>query len=175
VIGLLRFVGVINAAVWLGAACLSIFGMDPGATSQDIRDLIGTRNFPYFSVAISQILSTRYFHLFLLCSVVAIFHVAAEWLYLGKYPKKLWIGLVFSLFLFGFIEAFWLQPNLKTWHHLRYAQKPTSSAADRAFRAWNAVSKGANVLALCGLAIYLWRVTNPADPARFVSATKFRS
>ncbi|MGH7973491.1 MAG: hypothetical protein ACREIC_32650, partial [Limisphaerales bacterium] len=116
-----------------------------------------------------------YFHLFLLCSVVAVFHLAAEWLYLGKYPKKRWVGLVFSLVLFGLIETFWMQPNLKVWHYTRYARRPTSEAAGRAFRAWNAVSKVSNFLAFCGLTVYLWRVANPADPARFVSATKFRS
>ena len=174
-IGLLRFVGVLNAAVWLGAAFLFLFGIDPATTSTEMKELLGPRNSPYFTVAISQVLSTRYFHVFLLCSVIAVFHLAGEWLYLGKYPKKRWVGLVFSLVLFGLIESFWIQPKLRDWHYTRYAQRPTSEAAGRAFRAWNVVSKGADFLALCALTFYLWRVATPADPTRFVSATKFRS
>ena len=174
-IGLLRFVGVCNAAIWIGAAFWFIFGVDPASTSQEMKDLLGGRNYPYFSIAITQILSTRFFHLFFFCSLLALLHLAAEWLYLGKYPKRLWLGLVVSLFLFGLVQVWWLQPHLKSWHYIRYAQQPASEQAGRAFRAWSAVSEGANLIALCALGFYLWRVANPPDPARFVSATKFRS
>ncbi len=140
-----------------------------------MKDLIGARNYPYFSVAIYQILAVRYFHLFIVCSLLAVAHLAAEWLYLGKYPKRLWLGLILALTLFGLVQNYWLQPQLRSWNYLRFAQRPTSEPAGRAFRAWNAVSESGNVLVLLCLTVYLWRVANPSDPARFVSATKFRS
>ncbi len=166
--------GVLNAAVWVGAAFLFVFGIDPAARSPELRDLIGPANFPYFSVAIGQLLVTRYFHLFLACASLALLHLAAEWLYLGKYPKRAWLGFLLALWLFGLFQNYWLQPNLKAWHYAQYAKPPQSERAARAFRAGHAASQAADFLALCSLAFYLWRVANPPDPARFVSTSKFR-
>lgn len=174
-IGFLRFVGVLNAAVWSGAAFFFSFGVEPGALSSQMNDLLGPRNFPYFSVSITQILAVRYFHLFLVCSLVALLHLGAEWLYLGKYPRKMWIGLVLALWMYGVLQNYWLQPQLKSWHYTRYAQRPQSAQADRAYRAWQIVSETTHLLILGCLTVYLWRVANPSEPARFLSATKFRS
>ncbi len=166
---------MLNAAVWMGAAFFFVFGVEPGATSQAVRDLLGSRNFPYFSVSLSQVLAVRYFQLFLTCSFIALLHVGAEWLYLGKYPRRMWLALVLSLWVYGLVQNYWLQPHLKAWHYLRYAQRPQSADADRGYRAWQTVSHATDLIVLGCLTIYLWRVTNPSDPARFVSATKFRS
>jgi hypothetical protein len=174
VIGVLRFVGIFNAAVWLGATVLFVFGLGPAASSQEMRELIGGRNYPYFSVAIGQIFTVPYLHLFLGCSVLALLHVAAEWLYLGKYPRRLWLGLLLGLSVYGLFQSYWMQPHLSAWNRVRFSAGGSSEAAGRAFRIWHATSAGGNALALGAVAIYLWRMANPPDPARFVSATKFR-
>jgi hypothetical protein len=46
--------------------------------------------------------------------------------------------------------------------------------ADRSFRVWHGFSQVINLAMLAGLAIYLWRIGNPPNPARFVSTAKFR-
>jgi len=174
----LRSVGLLNTGVWLGAAVFYTFAAGPAMASREMEDLLSARNYPYFAVAIAQILGWRYFHLQLVCSVVAVLHVLAEWLYLGKVPGRLWRGLLVALLAVNLAGGFWLQPRLKSWHHLTYALNTpgeTRKSAARAFRAWQGVAEMVNFLMVGGLGVYLWRLANPPDPTRYVSTTKFRS
>jgi hypothetical protein len=173
-IGLVRFVGWVNAAVWFGAAAFFFLVADPAATSQEMKDLLGARNFPFFSVAISGALAKRFFSLYVACAVVALLHLVTEWLYLGKYPRRLWVALVAGLFVGGLLQAGYLQPKLAGLHRLQYAAPATAEAAIRAYRNWHAVSTAVNLLAMAGLGTYLWRLANPPDAMRFVSPSKFR-
>ena len=174
VIGLVRFVGLMNAAIWFGAAFFFTFSADPASRSQAMGDLL-QQNFPYFSVAIGEVITARYFHLFAACSVVALLHLVAEWLYFGKYPQRLWLGLVFGLCFGGLLQLYAIQPRLKELHRLQFGRPNQREAAARHFANWRRVSWAMNVLLVSGLGIYLWRVANPATPMRFVSASKFRS
>jgi len=153
VIGFLRCVGLLNAAIWFGAAIFFTFAAAPAAFSQDMRDLLGQQYYPYFSGAIAQILIARYFRLQMVCGVVALLHLAGERLYFGKSADKLRLGLLSGLVVISLAGSLWLQPMLKQLHHTKYA----------------------NLLMLAGLGVYLWRVANSAEPARFVSSAKFRS
>ncbi len=173
-IGLLRFVGLINAAVWFGAALFISLAVEPAATSLPMRDLLGPRNFPYFSVAASQIIIGRFVHVYLLCSVIGLLHLVGEWLYLGKYPHRLRLGLVLCLGLIGIFQNYWLLPKLQSWHYLRYTTQPQRQSADRSYQYGHALSEGLNLLTIGALGVYLWRVAHRPDPARFVSASKFR-
>jgi hypothetical protein len=171
---MLRLVGLLNAAVWFGAAIFFVIGAEPAAHSRDMQALLGARNYPYYSVAIGQLLATSYFHLFLACSLVALLHLAAEWLYFGKQPQRIWLGLVLGLCLAGVAQLGVIQPRLRAAHRLQYTRPDLREAAGRSFRVWHEVSQTVHVLLIGGLAVYLWRVGNPSDPTRFVSATKFR-
>lgn len=175
-IGILRFVGLLNAAVWFGTAIFFTFGTGLAPFSSEMRTLLGPNNFPYFSGAIAQILIARYFYFQLGCALIALLHLLAEWLYLGKYPQKfqvtLWVGLA-SVTLLG---GYWLQPRLRALHATKYGLNTAPeirAAADRSFKAWHGVSQVVNLVMIGGLAAYLWRAANPADAARFVSAAKF--
>jgi len=178
VIGLLRFVGILNAAVWFGAAIFLTFGAGPAVVSADIEKLLGAKNFPYFSDAISQVLWGRYFHFQVGCAIVALLHVLSERLYLGKSPEKLWLGLLIALFTITLLGSAWVQPKLKQLNTARYAANirlEDRQAAGEAFLAWRKVLQVVNIFAIGGLGIYLWHMANPADPTRFVSTNKFRS
>ncbi|HEY5913589.1 MAG TPA: hypothetical protein VJA21_23630 [Verrucomicrobiae bacterium] len=167
-----------NAGVWFGAAVFFAFGAEPAATSRPMRDLIGTANFPYYSEAIGQIVATRFFHLYSTCSVLALAYLMAEWLYFGKYPPRRWLGFVFALVLFGLARGYWMQPALKKLHELSHGRAvpiEQREAAARGFRSWGLVAKSIDLVLATSLAVYLWRVGNPSDPMRFVSANKFRS
>ena len=104
----------------------------------------------------------------------ALLHLAAEWLYLGKYPHRAWLGLVVLLGLIGLGENYWLLPKLKGWHYVRSAPQAKNSVADRSYRYGHMLFEGINFFAIGGLAVYLWRVAHPPESARFVSASKFR-
>jgi hypothetical protein len=176
VIGFLRFVGILNAAVWFGAAVFFTFGAGLAPFSQEMKTLLGPNNYPYFSGAIAQILIARYFHFQFACSVIAVLHLLAEWLYLGKYARKLQVALLLGLCAAALAGGYWLQPKLKSLHATKYGtstRPEIRQAADRSFRAWHGVSQVVNLLVVTGLGVYLWRAANPSDPTRFVSAFKF--
>ena len=102
-----------------------------------------------------------------------------EWIYFGRTPPKRWLGLLIALIMAGLVGGYWMQPKMKELHRIKYGVGVKSSqaerdAADHSFRAWHGAAQGMNLLMLAGLGLYLWRVANPDDPARFVSTTKFR-
>jgi len=177
VIALLRFFGLVNAAVWFGSTFFFIFVTEPAVTGSEVmKALLGPKSFPYFSVAISQIIGTRFFTLFLVCALLAMLHVGAEWLYFGKYPRRVWLLLIFGLFLGGLAQNYGLQPTLKERLLLQHSANVPLEQRERArhsFRAWNIIAAGVNLLLLSGLGIYLWRVANPPDEMRFLGAAKF--
>jgi len=176
VIGFLRFVGILNAAVWFGSAVFFTFGAGFAPFSSDMKNLLGPNNYPYYSGAIAQILIARYFHFQVACGLVAVLHLLAEWLYLGKLPQKLQVGLLVGLCSASLLGAYALEPRLKTLHAIKYGvntRPETRQIADRSFKAWHGVSMVVNLLVVGGLALYLWRAANPPDPTRFVRATKF--
>ena len=175
-IGFLRFVGLLNAAVWFGTAIFFTFGVGFAPFSQEMRDLLGPKNFPYFSGAIAQILIARYFRFQVGCAIVATLHLLAEWLYLGKYPQRLQTGLLIGVASAALVGGYWLQPRLKGLHATKYgvnSRAEIREAAARSFKAWHGVSQVVNLLVVGGLGIYLWRAANPHDQTRFVSAVKF--
>jgi hypothetical protein len=176
VIGFLRFVGILNASVWFGTAIFFSFGVGLAPFSPEMKTLLGQNNYPYFSGAIAQILIARYFQFQVACGLVAVLHLMAEWLYLGKFPQKLQLGLLVGLCSAALLGGYWLQPRMKALHAIKYGlntRPEMRQAADRSFEAWHGVSQVVNLLMVGGLALYLWRVANPPDQARFVSAMKF--
>ena len=130
-IGFLRLVGLLNSAVWLGAAAFYTFAIGPAASSQDVKDLLEPANYPYFSGAIAQVLIARYFRWQLACSAVAVLHVLAEWLYFGKIPHKLWLGLLAGLVSVNLLGGLWLEPRLSEWHTIRYAVNSPAKGGKR--------------------------------------------
>jgi hypothetical protein len=90
-------VGILNAGVWFGGAVFFTFGAGLAPFSQEMKTLLGPNNYPYFSGAIAQILIARYFHFQLICGVIAVLHLLAEGLYLGKHPRKLQVALLIGL------------------------------------------------------------------------------
>ena len=166
-----------NAAVWFGAAIFFTFGIGAAPFSPEMKELLGPKNAPFFSGAIAQIFVARYFHLQAVCGAVAVLHLLAEWIYFGRTPQRLWATLLIGLVAAGLLGGLWLQPKMKRLHAIKYdvkASRPEREAADNSFKAWHGASQGMNLLMLVGLTLYLWRVANPADPARFVSTSHFR-
>jgi len=173
VIEFLRFVGLMNAAVWFGATVFFAVGAGPAIFSQDMKHLLGENHYPYFSGAIAQIVIARYFHLQLVCSLVALLHAAAEWLYLGRPLQRFGLGLLLGLLFLSFVGGCGMQPRIKELHArkyaLNYAPEVRESAA-KSLRVWHGLAQVVNVVMLGGLAVYLWRVAHPVSTARFVTA-----
>ena len=131
-IGLLRFVGILNAAVWFGSAIFFTFGTGLVPFSQEMKSLLGQANYPYFSGAIAQLLIARYFRFQVACAMIAVVHLLAEWLYLGKHPQKLQMGLLIGLASTVLIGGYWLQPKMKALaRHQIWAQHPPRNPRSR--------------------------------------------
>ncbi len=177
-IGFLRFVGMLNAAVWLGAALFFAAGVTPALASRDAQALFREQYFDYLSGAVGQIVATRYFYWHIVCALIALLHVLAEWLYLGRSAGRRWLTLLAGLLALGLLGNSWLVPKVAQLHRSRHAVNlsPTQrDAAAAAWRTWHRVHQGWQLLILGGVAVYFWRATSPSDPLRFVSPGKFRS
>ena len=174
-IGLLRFLGLLNAAVWLGAAFFFTAVVAPATGSADMEQLLSAKNFPYFSVAIGQLLATRFLRWYLVCGLIAVLHLVGEWLYLGRYPQRLWLALVLGLWLGGAVQLFGVQPQLEKLHHLQFTRPDLREAAARSFQAWHKAALTLQWVLVAGILVHLWRVANPPDSTRFLDAGKFRS
>lgn len=174
---LLRFIGIVNAAIWLGTAIFFSFGAGPALFSNEMRGLLGENNFPYFSGAIARIVLKSYFHFHVACGVIALLHLGAERLYLGRRRSNFTTGLLVSLLTIILLGGLWMQPKMHELHLRAYAQKATTAqrtTAMHSFRVWHGVSQMINLLIIGGIVIYVWRVNNPPDPTRFVRPGQIR-
>lgn len=176
---ILRFVGIMNAAIWLGGAVYFSFIAGQMPFSSDMKTLLGNA-FPSYSGAIAQIGISRYFSFHLICCVVALVHLGAEWLYQERRNRKflLWlVGLMLGLTL---LSGYWLQPKMKRLFAIKHAvnyPQPARDAAAKSFGRWHGLSMTLNLFMLGGLVIYTMHMTRPPEIARFVRppTNKFRS
>jgi hypothetical protein len=182
VIGFLRFIGIMNAAVWLGAAIFLTFGADPACFSADMKAALGVGvSDSYYPGAIAQVITTRYYHITLACGVLALLHLLAEWLYLGRPGRKFSFILLLGLFGWTLIGSNAVQPariralERLSPQHYSSTQPADRQAAAKSLHVLRTVERVFNVLVVCGLVIYTWRVANPSDNLRFVRPVQFRS
>jgi hypothetical protein len=176
---ILRFVGILNAAIWLGGAAYFTFVAGQMPFSAAMQDLLKNA-YPYYSGAIAQIGVARYFTFLLFCNVVALVHLAAEWLYQDRRNRRFLLGLVGLMLALTLVGGFWMQPKMRYLHRLKYAvnyPQPAQEVAAKSFARWHAVSMTLNLFMLGGLVIYTVHMSRPVEVARFVRPvhTQFRS
>lgn len=166
-----------NAAVWLGTAIFFTFGVEPGCFSADMHAALGVGKESYFSGAIASALMIRYYHTALVCGIIALFHLFAEWIYKGRPAPKSSFLLVGGLFLLMLIGSNAIQPALTRLNKKHYtAAAPADRvSAGRYFRVLSVTGDFFNLLTISGLVIYVWRVSTPSDTLRFVRPVQFRS
>jgi hypothetical protein len=165
-----------NAAVWLGTAIFFTFGAEPACFSADMRTALGITADSYYPGAMAGVVMSRYYHVTLACGVVALLHLLAEWMYMGRPTRKFSFGLVAGLFALTLIGGNAIQPALVRLNKKHYtaAQPADRESAAKSFRVLNATSRVFNVLIIGGLILYVWRVGSPSDTLRFVRPVQFR-
>lgn len=172
VIRFLRFAGMANAAVWLGAAVFLALGAEPGVFS---TETLGHLKRPsYDSVVVDGILRTRFLYFSLACGGVALLHLMAEWLYLGRRVPRFSLGLVAGLIVLVLLNCGWLESHLSALHEARFKAQASRFAAQQAqqsFDRWQRASTAGDILMLGGLVLCLWRVARDDDPLRFVGSS----
>jgi hypothetical protein len=173
VINFLRFSGVLNAAVWFGAALFFTFGIAPAFFTPEMKKLLGE----IYTGLVAQLVLDRYFVLHYCCGAIALIHQLAEWVYLGKPLQRITFGLLLTILTFNLIGGLWLKPKMSELHRIRWSQQSTPQQKDEAaksFRSWHGVSMAMNLSVLAGLALFAWRIAIPPNGPRFVTG-KFRS
>ena len=169
--------GMLNAAMWLGAAAFCTVGVLPAVNSQTVMTLLGQNYFPYLSVAISRAIIARLFYWQIFFALLAWLHLVLEWLYLGRTPRRRWVGLLTVLFSLSLAGGLWLNPKVTQFHRTQHAlnvRPEERELAAKGFRLWDGVFQAVNVLLIGGVMVYFWRLTTAEDAPRFVTPVKFR-
>ena len=176
----LRFIGVTNAAIWLGSAIFFTFGVAPAVFySPEMKELFGAV-FREYAGAIAQVLLQYFFRVQYVCAGIAALHLVVEWLYTRRAVERLRVQLLGALAGLVLVGGLVLQPHLQQLHRTRSGMASTpaqKAAAATAFARWHGVSQVANLVMMAALLGYFWRLTNPPDPTaapRFFSENKFK-
>jgi hypothetical protein len=166
VIGFLRIVGIVNAALWFGASLFFTFFVGPAFFSEA---MVGLLNKAYAGAA-AQIVLERYFLLQMICGLVALSHLIGESLYLSRPILRWSLSLVAAIFVLGLVGGYGIQPKLKRLHLQMYAANTTpevKTSSRKAFRIWHGLSWVVNLAALGGITVYLFRITQQGDNSRY--------
>ena len=163
----LRYLGILNAALWLGAAVFLIIGL-PAIFSDEFKNQIGPGGPVVVGWAAQRILA-RFFILQYCCGAIGLAHLTLEWLYCGKPLWQRNLGILALLLGLSLAGGFWMQPKLKDLHQIKYygATQVARDGAARAFKVWHGASECGNIVVVGGLLIYLWRVSRSGEHARF--------
>ena len=174
-IAFLRFFGIMNAAVWFGAAVFFSFGIAPAFFTPEMKRLLGE----IYAGLVAQSVIERYFVLHYCCGGLALLHQLAEWVYLGKALQRLTFGLLLAILTFSLLGGFWLQPKLKELYRIRHGRANQFTAeqksdAANSFRRWHEASQIINLVMLASLGLLAWRVSVPQQNGTRFTPGKFR-
>jgi hypothetical protein len=172
VLGFLRLVGILNAAVWVGSVFFFTFAAGPAFFSEEMARFLPKSH----AGAAAQVVIYRYFLVQLWCAGIALAHLIAEWLYSGRPFKRPWLFLLMGLFMLNLLGAYVLLPKMKELHLKKYSPQTTvevKKSAERSFTILHVTSTLLNLLVIPGVLVYLWQVTKPVNTARFTSVNRF--
>lgn len=172
VLGFLRSIAILNAAVWFGSIIFFTFAAGPAFFSDEMIQLLGR---PHAGAA-AQIVVHRYFLVEQWCAAIGIAHLIGEWLYTGRPFNRLVLILLMVLFTIGILGGYVLQPRMHELHLRKYAIQSSPEAkqsAARSFAILHGTSQALNLLVIGGVLVYLWQVTKPVNTARFTSVNRF--
>jgi len=171
VIGLLRLFGIANAAVWFGASIFFTVFVAPAIFSDEMkREILGAQNYPLYSGLIAMLVLKRYFWMHIACGIIALAHLVAEWLYMGKPLQRLTLWLLLGIFSLSVVGGVIIQPRLSGFHRTMYSVGATPQQREQAhhsFNLWHGASQVLNLILMTGVAVYLWRVSTPGSGYRY--------
>jgi hypothetical protein len=174
VVPVLRFIGLLNAAVWLGG--MVFFTAVVGPTlfySPEIQMLVAKPRIG----AVAQVLVEHYMIGQQWCAGIALVHLMAEWLYFGRLNSKASLWILLGCFAVALAGTHLLAPQMKQLHLRKYAVQTTEAekaAAGRAFGILHATSSITNLLALAGVLFYYWRLSYGNQGGKTGSSPRFR-
>ncbi len=177
-LGLLRFLGLLNAAIWLGSAVFVTFAAGPAFFSEEMLGFLPKA----YSGRAAQLLLERYFLLQCVCAGIAVAHLLAEWLQTRQPISPLHRNLLLTVIALLLLSGLSLAPRLKRLHPAMYpemyyrndpvmlqemGQPERVEAAKKSFGLWHGVAQTANLLGLFGLLGHFFLVNRPSTAPRF--------
>jgi uncharacterized membrane protein YjgN (DUF898 family) len=166
-IGVLRIVGLLNVAVWLGASVFFTLAVGPAFFSESMLRLLGR---PHAGAA-AQLVLERYFIMHQICAGVALLHLVGEGVYLGRMIHRWTLGLLLVLLGFSLVAGYIIQPQLRSLHLTMYRPGlavEEQETAGRSFRILHGVSQLINLAMLAGVLVYVVRLTKaPTETPRY--------
>lgn len=162
----IRFVGIVNASVWFGAAVFFTVAAGPAFFSTEMASFLPR---PYAARA-AEVIIERLFVLQQWCGAIALLHLLVEYLYSGRQIERLVLAVVATMFVLSLVGGYWLLPKMHALQQVRYSQatSPTQRAtAESTWGALHGVSWAVNLAVLTGQLYYLWIVTRPPQSLRF--------
>jgi hypothetical protein len=172
---ILRFIGLLNAAVWLGAMVLFTAFIGPGLFSPEMKQVLRADWMPG---AVAQILVVNYMMLQQWCAGIALVHLVFDWLYTGKIFAKSSLIILVACLLMSLAGTRLMAPKMKELHLWKYSPQATPAQRDvatRSFPILHAAAQITNLLALCGVLFYYWRLSVGPQGARSGAAARYRS
>jgi hypothetical protein len=172
--GFLRFVGIVNAAIWFGASIFFAGVVLPGIFSEDMHKVFGVAPdspfYGYYPGGVAMALFRRFFVLQYVCGLVALVHLFAEKLYLGRAFPRLATAIAVGALVLSLIGGLGVQPRLREFRQTMYSSTASAeqkAAATHSFGVWHGMSEAANLLMLAGLLVYLVRMARPEESSRY--------
>lgn len=162
----LRFVGFLNAAIWLGATVFFTFGAGPAIFSDASASFLPA---PY-RARIAELIIARLFVLQQVCGLVALALLLADFLRAGRVVRRLPLAVVSGLFLVSLLSGFWLAPKMHSLQQIRYSGRSTpqqQTGAIRSFNALHGLAQTLNLFYLAGLLFHLAQMTRTPDAPRW--------
>ena len=169
----LRWVGIVNAAIWFGASIFLVVALTAIFSPEMIKLFTeagdATPAHKFYSGAVANAVFHRYFALQYVCGIIAIFHLVAEKLYLGRALSWLGIGLVGMLLFVALAGGLGLQPRMEKLRAEKYSNVSAEqkAKADHSFNTLHAVSECINLFVMAGLLVHLLRVTRPEESRHY--------
>ncbi len=174
VITFLRFVGVMNAAVWLGGSAFHLLAVAPFFATPAVRWVLGDVH----ATGAGLMLWQRFYVLQYTCLTVSFLHHIAEWVYIGRPISRAtgWmLGTLLVLALLGNLEldravvpAHWARGNPR-------ATPEDRARAERGYPLWSTLWLSTNGALGLVVLVFSWRVLTASHGPRFVTQTKFRT
>ena len=110
--GFLRFVGLFNAAVWVGGSVFFSFLAGSVFFAPEVTDFTP----PPYNGLVAQAMLGRYFTLHYICGTIASLHLLIGWLYSGGgFPKRA-VAVVCVLLGLALVGGKFISPKLAVWH-----------------------------------------------------------
>ena len=169
----IRYIGVLNAAVWFGAVVFFTLAGGPAFFSDE---MLGFLPRPYAGRA-AEVVIGRLFVLQQWCAVIALLHLLVESLYFGRRGEARRAALVGGLLLMNLVGGYWLLPRMHELERIRYSPASTvaeAAAAASRFGLWHGLSQIVNLVVVISLAYCIWKLARPISAPRLGGFDRFR-